>query len=81
MTLIFNCKGMHLGIVQRSEAPNGAWRNLESHYRAQGTKEILRLPHEINGRTMQPGEDRFLFMVEIDRLAAELYRVGDRSVT
>ena len=34
MTLINSCRGMTLEIVQRSEAPNGAWQNLESHYRA-----------------------------------------------
>ena len=36
MTLINNCRGMALEIVQRSEAPNNAWGNLESHYRAKG---------------------------------------------
>ena len=30
---------------------------------------------------MQPGEDPFQFMVEIDRLAADLQRLDDRSVT
>ena len=30
---------------------------------------------------MQPGEDPFQFMMEIDRLAADLHRLGDRSVT
>ena len=39
---------------------------------------ILRL-HEINGKTMQPGEAPFQFMMEIDRLAADLHRLGDRS--
>ena len=70
-----------LEIVQRSEAPNDAWRNLESHYRAKGTREILCLSHEVNGKTMQPGEDPFQFMMEADRLAADLHRLGDRSVT
>ena len=46
MTLINSGSGMALGIVQRSYAPNDAWRNLESHYRAKGTREILRLSHE-----------------------------------
>ena len=60
MTLINNYRGMALKIVQRNEAPNGAWRNLKSHYRAKGTKkEILRLSHEVNGIAMQPGEDPF----------------------
>ena len=62
------------------EAPNGAWRNLESHYKAKGTREILHSSHEVNGETMQPGEDHFQFMMEIDRLAADLQRLGDRSV-
>ena len=31
MMLINNCRGMTLEIVQRSEAPNDAGRNLESH--------------------------------------------------
>ena len=38
MTLISDCRGMALKIVQRSEAPNDAWRNLESHYIAEGTR-------------------------------------------
>ena len=50
MTLINSWSGMALEIVQRSNAPNDAWRNLESHYRAKGTREILRLSHEINGK-------------------------------
>ena len=59
MTLTNNCRGMKLCIVQRSEAPNDVWRNLESHYKAKGTREILRLSHGVNGKTMQPG--RILF--------------------
>ena len=31
MTLINSCSGMALEIVQRSNAPNDAWRNLEPH--------------------------------------------------
>ena len=72
---------MTLEIVQCSEAPNDAWRDLKLHYRAKGIREILRLSHEINDKTMQPGEDPFKFMMEIDRLAADLHRQGDRSVT
>ena len=30
---------------------------------------------------MQPEEDTFQFMMEIDRLAADLYGLGDRSIT
>ena len=81
MTLINSCSGMALEIVQRSDAPNDAWRNLELHYRAKGTKEILRLSNEINGKTMEPGSDPFKFMMEVDRLAADLHRLGDKSVT
>ena len=81
MTLINSCSGISLEIVQRSNAPNDAWRNLESHYRAKGTREILRLFYEINGKTMEPGGDSFKFMMEIDRLAADLHRLGDKSVT
>ena len=55
--------------------------NLESHYRANGTREILRLFHEINGKTMEPGGDPFKFMMEIDRFAADLHRLGDKSAT
>ena len=43
--------GMALEIVQRSNAPNDPWRNIELHYRAKGIREILRLSHEINGKT------------------------------
>ena len=81
MTFLNNCRGMTLDIVQRSESPNDAWRSLESHYRAKGTREILRLSHEVNGKTMQPGEDPFQFMIEIDRLAADVHRLSGRSVT
>ena len=81
MTLINSCSGMALEIMQRSNAPNDAWRNLESHYRAKGTREILRLSHEINGKTMEPGDDSFKFMMEVDRLAADLHRLGGKSVT
>ena len=80
MTLINNCRGMALEIMQRSKAPNGAWRNLESHHRAKGTREILRLWHEVNEKPVQPGKNPFQLMMEIDRLAADLYRLGDRSV-
>ena len=72
MTLINSCSGMALEIVQRSNAPNDAWRNLKSHYIAKKTREILRLSHEINGKTMEPGGNPFKFMIEIDRLAADL---------
>ena len=68
-------------IVQRSEAPNDAWQNLESHYRAEGTKEILCLSREVAGKTLQPGEDPFQFMMAIDRLDADLQRLGDRTIT
>ena len=81
MILINSCSGMTLEIVQRSDAPNDAWRNLEFHYRAKGTREILRLSHEINGKIMEPGSDPFKFMMELDRLAADLHRLGDKSVT
>ena len=81
MILINSCSGMALEIVQRSDAPNEAWRNLEYHYRAKGTREILRLSHEINGKIMEPGSDPFKFMMEVDRLAADLHRLGDKSVT
>ena len=81
MTLINSCSRMSLEIVQRSNALNDAWRNLESHYRAKGTREILRLSHEINGKTMEPGGDPFKFMMEVDRLEADLHRLGDKFVT
>ena len=48
MTLTSNCRGMALEIVQRSEAPNDAWRNLDSHYRAKARREIIRLWQEDN---------------------------------
>ena len=57
MTLTNSCSEMALEIVQRSNTPNDAWRNLESHNRAKGTREILRLSHKINRETMEPGGD------------------------
>ena len=81
MTLISSSRGIALEIVQRSEALNDAWRNLEIHYRAKGTSEILRVSHQVNRETMEPGEDPFQFLMKIDRSAADLHRLGDRSVT
>ena len=81
MILINSCSGMAIEIVQRCQAPNEAWRNLELHYRAKGTREILRLSHEINGKTMEPGSDPFKFMMEVDKLAGDLHRFGDKLVT
>ena len=81
MSPVNSCSGMALEIAQRSNAPNDAWRNLESHYRAKGTREILRLSHKINGKMMEPGGDPFKFMMEVDRLAADLHRLGDKSIT
>ena len=63
MTLINNCRGMAVEVVQRSEAPNNAWRNLESHYRAKETREILCLSHKVNGKTIPPVKDPFQFMI------------------
>ena len=79
MTLIDNCRSIE--IVQRSEAPNNAWRNFESHLRPKRTREILCLSHKISRKTMQPGEESFQFVMETDRLAEDLQRLGDRSVT
>ena len=59
ITLTNSCSGTALEIVQRSNAPDNAWRNLESHYRAKETRVILRLSHEINRKTMEPGGDPF----------------------
>ena len=81
MPLINNCRGMAFDIVQRSKALNDAWRNLESHYRVNGTRDILHLQHEVNRKTMQPGEDSFQFMIEIEQSAADLHSLGDISVT
>ena len=81
VTLINNCKGMALEIVQRSEASNDAWLNLESHYRKEGTRKILRLSLEVNEKTMEPGEEPYELIMETDQLAADLHRLGDRSVT
>ena len=81
MILINSCSGMAPEIVQHSDAPNEAWRSLEFHYRAKGTREILCLSHEINGKTMEPGSDQFKFMMEVDRLAVDLHRLGDKFVT
>ena len=81
MTLINSCSRMAHEIVQRSNAPKDPWRNLDSHYRAKGTREILNLSHGINGKTMEPGGDPFELMTKIDRLAADLHRLGDQYVT
>ena len=42
---------------------------------------MLHLSHEVNGKIMQPEEDPFQFVMEIDRLAAELHRLSDRPIT
>ena len=81
MTFINKCRRMTLEIVQRSEVSNNAGRNPGSHYRGKGTREILRLSHEVDGKTMEPGEDPFKVMIKNDRLAGDLHRLGDRPVT
>ena len=81
MTLINSCSKKALEIVQPSNAPNDAWRNLESHYRAKEIREILRLSHKIIGKTMERGGDPFKFMMEINRLAADVHRLGEKSVS
>ena len=80
MTLINSCREMAFEIV-RSEVSNDAWRNLKSHYKAKGTRKILGLSHKVNENTMEPGGDLFKFTMEIDRFAADLYGLGDKSVT
>ena len=75
------CKGIALEIVQRSEAPHDTCQNLKPHYRAKGTREILHLiSHDVNGKTIEPGGDSFKLMMEIGRFAADLRRLGDKSV-
>ena len=81
MTLINSCRGMTLKVEQRSKAPNDACRNLESYYRAEGTRGILRRSHKVSGKTMGPGDDSFKLMMETDRLRADLHRLSDKSVT
>ena len=79
--MIFNsCRGKSLEIVQRSEASNDAWRDLESHYRARGSRKIIRLLPEINGKEMESGGDPYNSMMEIDRLVANLHILGDKSM-
>ena len=52
-----------------------------NHATERRERYILRFSHEANEKTMQLREDIFQFMMEIDRLAADLHRLGDRSVT
>ena len=52
-----------------------------NHTMEQREEDILRLSHEVNGKTMEPGEDLFKFMMEINRSAADLYILGNRYVT
>ena len=40
-----------------------------------------RLSHDVNGKKIEPSKNRFKFMMEIDRLAVDLQRLRDRSVT
>ena len=54
MTLINSCNGMALEIVQRSNAPNDAWRNLESHYRVRST---LRTGTVVCARALNTGRE------------------------
>ena len=44
MILINSCSGMALEIVQRCQAPNEAWRNLEPHYRAKELEKFFACP-------------------------------------
>ena len=56
---------MTLEIVQRSEAPNDAWRNFESLCRAMEARETLRLSKKVDDDTMQPGDDPFPFIMKL----------------
>ena len=46
-----------------------------------GDAGIFPVHYSLNEKMMQPGEDPCQFMMEIDRLAVDLHRLGGRSVT
>ena len=49
--------------------------------RGMALEMVQRSEHEVNAKMMELVEDPFEFVVEIDRLAADYRRLGDRSVT
>ena len=76
LSLITTCKGTVLEIVQSTDSPSAAWRELLQRYRVCGLKEKSGLMREFNSLTMGLGEDPKKFTVRVDPVARDLQRVG-----
>ena len=76
LSLITTCKGTALEIVQSTDSPNAARRELLQRYRACGLKENSRLMRGFNSLKMELGGDPEKFIMRVDRVVRELRRVG-----
>ena len=70
------CKGTALEIVQSTDSPSVAWRELLQRYRACGLKEKSTLMRDFNSLKMELVEDPIKFIMRVDRVARELRQVG-----
>ena len=70
------CKGTAPEIMQSTDSPSVAWRELLQWYRARGLKEKSTLMRDFNSLKMELVEDPIKFTVRVDRVARELRQVG-----
>ena len=76
VSLITDCKGVALEIVQVADSPSQAWRQLVQHYRASGVKERRRLALDFYSMKMEFGEHPRQFFLRVDCLVKEMERAG-----
>ena len=76
-SLTATCKGTALEIVQSTDSPSAAWRELLQRYRACGLKVKSRLMQELNLLKMKLEEDPMKFTMRVNRAARELRRIEE----
>ena len=76
LSLITTGEGSALVIVQSTNSPSAAWRELLQRYLVCGLKEEGRLMQEFNSLKMELGEDPKNITMRVDRVARGLRRVA-----
>ena len=76
LSLIITCEDTALKILQSTDSPNAAWRELLQRYPARGLKDKSRLIREFNSLKMELGEGPKKLTTRGDRVAGELRQVG-----
>ena len=77
LSIITTCKGSVVEIVQSTDSPRAAWRELlYVAVSSLWSREKSRLMREFNLLKMGLGEDHKKFTIRMDRVARELQRVG-----